>query len=169
MERLTKRLTSGVADYDFSEGCYFADGQSNEVAKSAFKQNCLERLADYEDTGLAPEEVDKLAKDWNDLCTVLGECGGIDALRELAEADKEGRLVVLPYKVGQRVFALLDTDKHISECEVKQIGLGNEIGFVGIEPIGARGREYGVSIKGFGKTVFLTREAAEAALEAMKK
>ena len=93
---------------------------------------------------------------------------GVARLRELAEADRDGRLVVLPCKVGQRVFALLDTDKHISECEVKQIGLGNEIGFVGIEPIGARGREYGVSIKGFGKTVFLTREAAEAALEAMK-
>ena len=89
-------------------------------------------------------------------------------LEELAEADKDGRVVVLPCKVGQRVFALLDTDKHLSECEVKQIGLGNEIGFVGIEPIGARGREYGVSIKGFGKTVFLTREEAEAALEAMK-
>ena len=71
----------------------------------------------------------------------------------MAEADRTGRLVVLPCKVGQRVFALLDTDKHLSECEVKQIGLGNEIGFVGIEPIGARGREYGVSIKGFGKTV----------------
>lgn len=53
----------------------------------------------------------------------------------------------------------------ISECAVKQIGLGNEIGFVGIEPIGARGREYGVSIKGFGKTVFLAREEAEKALE----
>lgn len=89
-------------------------------------------------------------------------------LRELAEADKAGRLVVLPYKVGQRVFALLDTDKHISECEVKQIGLGNEIGFVGLEPIGARGREYGVSLNGFGKTVFLTREEAEKAMEAMK-
>lgn len=89
-------------------------------------------------------------------------------LRELAEADKDGRVVALPCKVGQRVFALLDTDKHISECEVKQIGLGNEIGFVGIEPIGVRGRKYGVSIKGFGKTVFLTREKAEAALEAMK-
>lgn len=66
------------------------------------------------------------------------------------------------------MFALLDTDKHIGECEVKQIGLGNEIGFVGIEPIGVRGRKYGVSIKGFGKTVFLTREEAEKALEAMQ-
>ena len=86
-------------------------------------------------------------------------------LRELAEADKDGRCVVLPCKVGQRVFALLDTDKNISECEVKQIGMGNEIGFIGLEPIGARGREYGVALNGFGKTVFLTREEAEKALE----
>lgn len=90
------------------------------------------------------------------------------ALRELAVADQEGRVVVLPCKVGHRVFALLDTDKHISECEVKQIGLGNEIGFVGLEPIGARGRAYGVSLKGFGKTVFLTREEAEKALAEME-
>lgn len=125
------------------------------------------RLAAYEDTGLTPEEVAALVKDWSDLCTIVGECGGIDRLRELAEADRAGRLVVLPCQVGQRVFALLDTDKHISECEVKQIGMGNKIGFIGLEPIGARGREYGVALNGFGKTVFLTREEAEKALEAM--
>mgnify|MGYP007061653827 CR=1 FL=1 len=95
-------------------------------------------------------------------------CGGVDRLRELAEADKDGRCVVLPCKVGQRVFALMDMDKHISECEVKRIGMGNEIGFIGLEPIGARGREYGVAVNGFGKTVFLTREAVEKALEGMK-
>lgn len=92
-----------------------------------------------------------------------------ERLRKLAEADKEGRVVVLPCKVGQRVFALLDTDKHISECEVKQIGMGNEIGFIRLEPIGARGREYGVALNGFGKTVFLTRWEAEKALEAWRR
>lgn len=92
----------------------------------------------------------------------------IEALRELAVAYKEGRAIILPCKVGHRVFALLDTDKHISECEVKQIGLGNEIGFVGLEPIGARGREYGVALNGFGKTVFMTREEAEKALAEME-
>ena len=92
-------------------------------------------------------------------------CGGFDRLRELAEADKDGRVVVLPCKVGQRVFALMDMDKHISECEVKRIGMGNEIGFIGLEPIGARGREYGVVLNGFGKTVFLTREEAEKELD----
>ena len=124
------------------------------------------RLAAYEDSEFEPEEVSELIKDWIRLCTTIRECGGIDRLRELAEADIAGRLVVLPCKVGQRAFALLDMDKHISECEVKQIGLGNERGFVGLEPIGARGREYGVSLNGFGKTVFLTREEAEKALEA---
>ena len=125
-------------------------------------------LREYLDTGLGPAEVSELVKDWSDLCTIVGECGGIDRMRELAEADKDGRLVVLPCKVGQRVFALLDTDKHISECEVKQIGIGNKIGFIGLEPIGDRGREYGVALNGFGKTVFLTRKEAEEALEAMQ-
>lgn len=132
-----------------------------------------EDLRAYKATGLTPEEVlpkdkaDEIALKLMRLADLESLCS-YTRLRELAEANKDGRLVVLPCKVGQRVFALLDTDKHISECEVKQIGLGNEIGFVGIEPIGARGREYGVSIKGFGKTVFLTREEAEKALEAME-
>ena len=130
-----------------------------------------ERLKAYENTGMTPERCAEFARaDAEGRYIVMrdAEQEGVARLRELAEADKDGRVVVLPCKVGQRVFALLDTDKHLSECEVKQIGLGNEIGFVGIEPIGARGREYGVSIKGFGKTVFLTREEAEKALEAMK-
>lgn len=46
--------------------------------------------------------------------------------------------------------------------------MGNEIGFIGLEPIGARGREYGVALNGFGKTVFLTREEAEKALAEME-
>lgn len=110
-----------------------------------------------EDTGLEPDEITAMRHTLEEYHRTADP---------LLSAKASGRVVALPCKVGQRVFALLDTDKHISECEVKQIGLGNEIGFVGIEPIGARGRKYGVSIKGFGKTVFLTREEAEKALEA---
>lgn len=172
MERLTKhsKQTShenGICcTHFYGPECLEVGG--NCAMNCKWEEAAWSRLAAYEDTELTPEEVSELIKDWSDLCTIIGEFGGIDRLRELAEADKDERVAVLPCKVGQRVFALLDTDKHISECEVKQIGMGNEIGFVGIEPIGARGREYGVSIKGFGKTVFLTREEAEKALEAMK-
>lgn len=165
MERLTRRSDTGHAYYPrcFEEPC------NRRCEDCLFDETICNRLAAYEDTELTPEEVSELVKDWSDLRTIVGECGGIDRLRELAEADKDERVVVPPCKVGQRVFALLGTDKHISECEVKQIVLGNEIGFVGLEPIGARGREYGVSIKGFGKTVFLTRKEAEKALEGMRK
>ncbi len=122
-----------------------------------------ERLKQYEDSKLSPEDAANLHA-----ILRLGDGMTLMRLRELAVADQEGHVIVLPCKVGHRVFALLDTDKHISECEVKQIGLGNEIGFVGLEPIGARGREYGVALNGFGKTVFLTREEAEKALAEME-
>ena len=36
--------------------------------------------ADYEDTGLEPDEVAALQKDWSDLRTMIGECGGVDRL-----------------------------------------------------------------------------------------
>lgn len=172
MERLTKhsKQTShenGICCTHFlSFECLGVGG--NCAMNCKWEEAAWSRLAAYEDTGLTPEEVSAMVKDWSDLRTIIGECGGIDRLRVLAEADKDERVVVLPCKVSQRVFALLDTDKHISECEVKQIGMGNKIGFIGLEPIGARGREYGVALNGFGKTVFLTREEAEKALEAMK-
>ena len=138
--------------------CPYKDGCS--------QKQVWERLKQYEDTGLSPEKVSWMKE-------VIGaafdnDTSRIERAHNLHVADKEGRVIVLPCKVGQRVFALLDTDKHISECEVKQIGLGNEIGFVGLEPIGARGREYGVALNGFGKTVFLTREEAEKALAEME-
>lgn len=143
--------------------CPYKDGCS--------QKQVWERLKRYEDTKRTPEQIEASeAAIMGKAVAQITEFEGlpIARLRELAVADKEERAIILPCKVGHRVFALLDTDKHISECEVKQIGLGNEIGFVGLEPIGARGRKYGVSLKGFGKTVFLTREEAEKALAEME-
>lgn len=54
-------------------------------------------LRAYEATGLTPESVEALQKNWSDLCTIIGECGGLDRVKELAEADKEGRTVTAPY------------------------------------------------------------------------
>lgn len=124
-------------------------------------------LRQYLDTGLTPEQCENAKVIIESAFS--NDTSKAERIRELLKADKDGRLMVLPCKVGQRVFALLDTDKHISECEVKRIGLGNEIGFVGLEPIGARGREYGVALNGFGKTVFLTREEAEKALKEVEQ
>lgn len=143
---------------------YFKDGYWRvNFSGVQYQADFVDRLAAYEDSRLSPEDAANLHA-----ILRMGDGMTLMRLRELAVADQEGRVIVLPCKVGQRVFAPLDTDKHISECEIKQIGLGNEIGFVGLEPIGARGREYGVALNGFGKTVFLTREEAEKALAEME-
>lgn len=107
----------------------------------------------HEATGLTAEEVSTLVKDWNDLCTIVGECGGITRVKELAEADKDGRLVVLPCNVGDTVYRIFNPPSRepvISAHTLMSV-------------------DYIVRwIDKFGKTVFLTREEAEKALEAMK-
>lgn len=61
MERLTKRLSSGAADYNYPASCYFDDDSGpDRIAQSAFRQRCVERLADYEGTGLEPKSVEAL-------------------------------------------------------------------------------------------------------------
>ena len=151
MERLTQRLRTGEV--------LMASEYEEKYTEQEWISVLQDRLAAYEDTGLTPEEITAMRHTLDEYHKVVDP---------LIRAQADGRLVVLPCKVGQRVFALLDTDKHIRECEVKQIGMGNEIGFMLLEPIGSRGREYGVALNGFGKVVFLTREEAERALEAMK-
>ena len=121
------------------------------------------RLMQYEDTELDPEEVSTLVKDWNDLCTIVGECGGISSVRKLAEADKDGRVVVRPCKVGDTLFRVFAGE--ILEHKVRNMRY-----------LAIQGR-WDIDTTPFcsyvessiGKTIFLTREKAEAALEAMKK
>lgn len=58
-----------------------------------------ERLKAYEDTGLEPESVEELKLSMmGKAIAEITEFEGfpIDRLRDLAEADKDGRLVVLP-------------------------------------------------------------------------
>jgi len=150
MERMTKR-ENGHVYYPrcFEEPC---GGMGCLTEDCGFKVEICERLAAYEDTGLEPDEVNALQKDWSDLCTVIGECGGIDRLRELAEADKDGRVVVLPCKVGDTVYRL----QYIEQTPGRFVVGVAEIKFALLW------------LEEFGETVFLTREEAEAALEAMK-
>lgn len=127
-------------------------------------------LQKYLDTGLGPDEVTALQKDWSDLCTIVGECGGIDRLRELAEADKDGRVVVLPCKVGDMLYEVTGR-KTISVYKVRSIRV--ELFGLFIEWDIVEGFVWqslsGINAGEIGKTVFLTREEAEKALEAMKK
>ena len=91
-------------------------------------------------------------------------CGGIDRLRELSEADKGGRLVVLPCKVGDTVWRIVrDGEPHITRDEVCDMCFADDMTLC-VELVGGRV----TFTEKFGKTVFLTRAEAERALQEKK-
>lgn len=65
----------------------------------------VDRLAAYEDTGLEPEDL-KRAVNEDAVLKLAGQALGItpERLRELAQADNEGRCVVLPFKPPRWVY-----------------------------------------------------------------
>ena len=156
MERLTKRDK---------------DGFPMMKKRGGFKQGGVERLAAYEDTGLTPERCAEFARaDAEGRYIVMrdAEQEGVARLRELAEADKDGRLVVLPCKVGDTVWANLDGMRHTRKCVIEFANIGSHVTTIVFSTVDGLREQYGVNPCSFGKTVFLTREEAEKALEAMK-
>nr|DAV52638.1 MAG TPA: hypothetical protein [Caudoviricetes sp.] len=166
MERLTKRLSSGAPTYNYPASCYFGDDSGpDRIAQSAFRQRCVERLADYEDTGRTPEEVTALGNLFDyaleESKTLTEQLALLNRIRELAEADKNGCVIIVPCKVGDTVyFALLGK---IIEKQVFSI-----VAFSNSTRIYCGGTSEYFRPEDIGKTFFLTREEAEKALEAMK-
>ncbi|MFR8530235.1 MAG: hypothetical protein ACLVDB_03430 [Anaeromassilibacillus sp.] len=121
----------------------------------------IDRLAAYEDTGLTPEEVRSMCGEWCAMMSVWNSIGNYDRLHELAEADRDGRVVVLPCKVGDTVyFALLG---RIIEKQVFSI-----VSFSNSTRIYCGGTSEYFRPEDIGKTFFLTHEEAEKALEGIK-
>ena len=172
MERLTRRSDTGHAYYPrcFEEPC---NGNGCKFKDCPFDETICERLAAYEDSELEPEEVSALVKDWSDLRTIIGECGGIDRLRELAEADKDERVVVLPVKpvltpiLSSMLYIIEDGDIYEDALYEAVDGM-SESGKVNVVYT-TLSDQIIFEQADIGKTVFLTREAAGKALEAMKK
>ena len=115
MERLTKYLASGAADYNYPAGCYSGNDCNDRVAKSAYRQTCVERLAAYEDTGLTPKQCEN-AKAIIE-AAFSDDTSKAERIRELLKADRDGRVVVLPCKVGDTLFRVFDGN--ISEVPLK--------------------------------------------------
>lgn len=133
-------------------------------------------LREYLDTELTPQEVISMHGEWRAMMSVLNSIGGgYTRLRELAEADNAGRLVVLPCKVGGTLWVTgRDNVPREMELEAPDIRAvctdeGNLcMSTCNRKPDGFcayRLRNDGADI---GKTVFLTREEAEKALKVMK-
>lgn len=131
------------------------------------------RLAAYEDTRLEPEEIDMDHEAAEQLRRLCRNCD-IDRLEELAEADRAGRLMVSPCKVGDTVWVTRNPwtgkllkkplDAYVNGMKMYSHGLYVNLLFDTRKINGTRDYE----INHIGKTVFLTHEEAEAALEAIK-
>lgn len=80
------------------------DGFPMMKKRGGFKQGGVERLAAYEDQGLEPEEIDMDHEAAEQLRQLCQGCD-LDRLEKLAEADKNGRLVVLPFTSGRTLLS----------------------------------------------------------------
>ncbi len=169
MERLTRRI-NGVVVYVGAKNPY-STGQIPCEVEPAGVREMMDRLAAYEDSKLTPERCAEFARaDAEGRYIVMrdAEQEGVARLRELAEADRAGRLVVLPCKVGDIVWANLDGMRHTRKCVIEFANIGSHITTIVFSTVDGLREQYGVNPCSFGKTVFLTREEAEKALEAMK-
>ena len=124
-----------------------------------------EDLRAYKATGLTPEEVERSKLKIEAGCgKAIARTYGIDInrLRKLAEADRDGRLVVPPCKVGDKLYRVFAGE--IFEHRVGSMKYFAIQGKWDIETY-----PFCPCVESsIGKTIFLTREKAKAALEAMK-
>ena len=137
---------------------------------SCTQRQVWERLKAYEDTGLTTEEI-KAQFTEDAMINLAAQALGVEPsrLRKLAEADKDGRVVVLPCKVGDTVYFV--NAKQILEFAVVGYAVDETgISWVHSEHVDKIGNtnERTFSPDRFGKNTFFTREEAEKALEARK-
>ena len=138
-------------------------GDLIEAYSDADIRDIINRLAAYEDTRLTPEQCENakviIESAFSD------DTSKAERIRELLKADKDGRLVVLPCKVGDTVYF------RTYDCNGK-VDLGIQphkvTAIVGYAIVRGRYTDVGLSLGPYGVSWFLTREEAEAALEAMK-
>lgn len=122
---------------------YFKDGywQVN-FSGVQYQADFVDRLAAYED--------------------IAELCGGFDRLRELAEADKDGRVVVQPCKMGDKLYRVFAGE--IFEHRVGRMKYFAIQGQWDIETY-----PFCPCVESsIGKTIFLSHKEAEKALQEME-
>ena len=151
MERLTEwnggQTRHAYYPRCFKEPCY---GSGCKIKDCPFETAVCERLASYEDSGLTPEEI-KAPFTEDTMINLAAQALGVEPsrLRELAEADKDGRVIILPCKVyetdGVRVY----------EHTVREVIYETAGGPAFVK-------------NAIGKRIFLTRDEAERAIQEME-
>lgn len=140
---------------------------SNGFGKDIFRKMVRDlygRLKAYEDTGLTPEEI-KAPFTEDAMINLAAQALGVEPsrLRELAEADKDGRVVVLPCRQGDELWTYCNHPvKRVYSFTVSDVSTLNGRTVLNTLGLGT------IRPEDIGKTVFLTREEAEKALQEME-
>ena len=178
MNRLTKRqaFTVGGVIYAKCEHC-------QDKRPECFGEQCpvpdeaLISLAAYEDTGLEPEEIKQMCALARLNSNIFDNDFG-NHIAELIVAERDGRLVVLPCKVGDTLYVdkrtIVDgwrvkgVSAELATGKVVAFSTNKQSAFIKIEFFYNQGEKTfrdRYVISAIGKTVFLTRAEAEAALK----
>jgi hypothetical protein len=144
MREIFERLTGkwkGKAAPAIRGGVTLHSISAADMESCAWVRDATDKLAAYEDSGLSPARV-----------------------MELAEAEREGRLMVLPCKVGDAVFSWewdIKSEKNgICEGRIVTVRYDVKDGSVMVSD--------GVRFRWWGKKAFSTRAEAEAELARME-
>ena len=154
MERLTGRAGHDV----------FYKGRPLAFMEPCDVRDMAEVLAAFEDTGWTPGMLRKMGENAGHLWDFAqaAETMTLGRFQELAEADKEGRIVLLPCKIGDKLY-------RVFAGEIFEHRVGS------MKYFAIQGR-WDIETYPFcpcvessiGKTIFLTREEAEKALAEME-
>lgn len=161
-KRMTKRDTDGQAMMDCQKCKADWTGKYGKPMADCTALYCrnrlLDRMVEYEDTGLTPEEIDM---DHEAAETLRQLCRGcdLDRLEKLDEADKNGRVVVLPCKIGDVLYRASPSGvvvHRVANMVYRELTSRWYIDTIPNLPYAS---------EELGKTTFLTREEAEKALK----
>lgn len=149
MNRLTRRYGNGIIPHKFGIACStYCDGCSVGSGNCEDAKAYVQRLAQIED--------------------ILGDDYDLARLREIVDADRDGRCFTSDVKLGGEVFYIPKFNGK-PYCGIKS----GHVQAVSFTKAGKRVkiREHHAHNQDFmiGKTVFLSREEAEAALEKLEE
>lgn len=121
MERLTEKHEADAQRKEYERR--LANGYPRNIPEERFL-----RLAAYEDTHMMPADVMSMRMDMAIITALLHDCD-VDRMRELAEADKESRLFLLPLEPGRSMLCQEHFErpwvmKNVAPCVQYQSSVG---------------------------------------------
>lgn len=141
-----------------------------------------ERLKEYEDIGLLPKQILEIDKLYTEKCEELAKLqkeylsgmelvkiyAGLRKLEEYRKLDEKGRLLKLPCTVGDTVYRISISRTYIDSCQITGFTECDSVKSMCYTAYIDPDEEDIISFSDFGKTVFLTKEEAEAALKGLE-